>query len=80
MALTPEQRRLRARLAAQERWSRPGARAKQSRTIKDTRLAHYEHQVDPEGVLDPQERQACARAAASAHMTRLRLAKSRDAS
>lgn len=78
--MTPEERKLRAKLAAQARWSRPGARSQQSTVIRDRRLQHYEQQVDPNGELDPEERRACAKSAASEHMTRLRYQKARQAS
>lgn len=78
--MTPEQRKLRAKLAAQARWSKPGARGHQSAVIRDRRLQHYEQQVDPDGTLTPEERRACAKSAASEHMTRLRYQKARRAS
>lgn len=77
--MSPEQRTLRARLAAAERWSKPGARADQAAKARQGRLAHYERLVDPDGVMDPAERRACAKSAADAQLARARLAKTRQA-
>ena len=54
--MTPEQRRLRARVAANARWSRPMARADQATATRAAILARLERQVDPAGSLAPEER------------------------
>jgi hypothetical protein len=47
--LTPDERRLRAQTAANDRWSRPGARQRQSEKISASKLARHEKLVDPAG-------------------------------
>lgn len=71
--MTPEQRSMRARLAAETRWSKPGARKQQSEKIAGSRLAAHERRIDPNGELDPAERHRLAKSALSAEMTRLAL-------
>lgn len=76
MPLSLEQRRLRAQIAANERWSREDPKE----GIKPARAAferRFERQVDPDGVLPSAERKRRARAAMRAHMQRLALASSR---
>ena len=62
--MTPEQRRLRARIAANARWSRPVARADQADAARTAIAMRIEREVDPEGQLPPDQRAALARAAA----------------
>jgi hypothetical protein len=71
--LTQSQRVLRARLAANTRWSAPGARAVQS----DKRLARYIAEVDPDGKLPENERLALAKQRRRADMQRLALISSK---
>lgn len=71
--LTPEQRSLRASIAAQSRWAQPGARKRQSEAISEARIRQHEKLVDPDGTLDPKERRQCAEASLKAEMTRLAL-------
>jgi hypothetical protein len=56
--VTPEQRRLRAQIAANTRWSRPMAREDQAEAARSAFYARLERQVDPEGRLSPDERAA----------------------
>ena len=79
--LSPEQRKLRAQIAAQSRWASPGARKRQSDAIRESRIRHHEQLVDPDSTLDPKERRACAEASLKVEMTRLafRAAKARQA-
>lgn len=77
MSLTPAQRRERARIAANERWARPGAREAQSRVMAAVVRAHLVAQVDPQGVMPPEELEPALAAAAKALGARLRAAKSR---
>ena len=76
MALTPEQRSLRASIAANTRWAKedPKAGTHKARAGFEAR---FEREVDPDGTLDPVERKRRARAAMRAHMQRLALASSR---
>jgi hypothetical protein len=75
--VTPEQRRLRAQVAANARWSRPMARADQSDSSRAAILAQLERQVDPKGMLPPDERGRLVRSAARALSARLNSAKAR---
>jgi len=61
--VTPEQRRLRARIAANIRWSRPLAGADQAAAARAAILARLEQQVDPAGLLTAEERAALVRSA-----------------
>jgi hypothetical protein len=75
--MTPEQRRLRARIAANTRWSRPMAREDAADTARSAFYARLERQVDPQGKLPPRERDRLVHAAARAFPARLNFAKSR---
>ena len=61
--VTPEQRRLRARIAANARWSHPTARADQATAARAAIFTRLERQVDPTGLLTPEERAALVRSA-----------------
>lgn len=54
--LTPEERSLRARMAAHESWARTGDRSARTAPARKAAMDRYERQVDPEGTLDPAER------------------------
>jgi hypothetical protein len=62
--LTPEQRTLRARIAANSRWSQSRARADHA----DRHLQRYAAEVDPDGKLPEPERIALAKQRRRAHM------------
>ena len=64
--LTPQQRRERARIAANERWSRPGAREAQSATLRAAVRARLAAEVDPEGTMGAEELNAAVANAAKA--------------
>jgi hypothetical protein len=64
----------RAVIASNARWSRPGARERQSATQSEARRRLYESRVDPDGILDPAERARLADNALRADMARLALA------
>jgi hypothetical protein len=49
--MTPEQRRLRAQIAANARWSRYMAREDQADAARSAIFARLEREVDPEGRL-----------------------------
>jgi hypothetical protein len=73
MSLTPEQRVLRARIAAHSSWaSTPDRRA---RTAPGAAASHgldrFMREVDPDGALDPVERVRRAESARKAHFARL---------
>lgn len=75
--LTPEQRRLRASIAAHTQWSR--VRDRSARTAAGTRawMETFERQVDPDGTLPVDERARRAANARSAHMRALALRSAR---
>lgn len=68
--LTPGQRTQRARLAATSRWAREdGHRGTQA--AREAFLARFERQVDPDGLLAPDERARRAEAAKRAHFQQM---------
>jgi hypothetical protein len=72
--LSPAERTLRARVAAHVQWSRepdPSARTANGRAAF---LARFEAEVDPDGMLAPEERCRRAEHARRAYFTRLALA------
>lgn len=69
MSSTPTERTLAARAAAYTRWSRTADTTAATAPMRDARLAQFEAQVDPEGVLAPEERQRRAGLARKAFMT-----------
>jgi hypothetical protein len=75
--MTPEQRRLRAEIAANTRWSRPMAREDRAEAARLAFYARLERQVDPQGKLRPDERERRVRAAARAFSARLNSAKAK---
>lgn len=75
--MTPEQRRLRAKIAANARWSRPMARADQSDAARSAIFTRLERQVDPAGALPPDERAVLVRAAARKLSAELNAARAR---
>ena len=74
--LTPEQRSLRARLAAYEQQAKHDTR-ETTRKARESFLARFEEQVDPDRELPEAERQRRALAARKAHFTRLALRSAR---
>lgn len=75
-SLTPEQRSLRARIAALARWSREDPIANALRGQAGL-LARFEREVDPNNELHPAERLRRAEARRREHMARLAYASSR---
>jgi hypothetical protein len=74
--LTPEQRRLRTRLAAYAMHARHDPRVT-TRAARDAFLARFEREVDPHGELPPRERLRRAEAARKAYFTALALSSSK---
>jgi hypothetical protein len=77
--MTPEQRRLRAQIAANARWSRHMARSDQADAARTAIFARLERQVDPDQLLNGEERAVLVKAAArrlSATLNAARLRKS----
>jgi hypothetical protein len=76
LSLSREQRKLRAQIAANTRWSKEDPK----QGIKPARAAYerrFELEVDPHGILPEGERKRRAANAMRAHMQRLALASSR---
>ena len=73
--MTPEQRRLRAQIAANARWSKFMAREDQADAARTAIFARLERQVDPEGRLQPDVRAKLVKAAARELSARLNAAK-----
>jgi hypothetical protein len=78
--VTPEQRRLRAQIAANARWSRYLAREDQSEAARAAMRTRLEREVDPTGALSPAERAPLVRAAARKLSAELHAAKARKRS
>jgi hypothetical protein len=78
--VTPEQRRLRAKIAAHARWMRPMARADQADAARAAINSRLERQVDPAGTLPPDQRAALVRAAARRLSAELNAARARKQS
>ena len=72
MPLTPEQRRLRAQIAAYARWADEDRDAQGAR-VQESSLAKFERD-DPNNELEPKERLRRAICARKAHMLRMALA------
>jgi hypothetical protein len=72
MALTSEQRRLRAQLAAHEGWAHEPDRTARTAPGTAAFLARFEREVDPNGTLAPAERAKRAENARKAYFTALR--------
>jgi hypothetical protein len=68
---------MRAQVAANTRWAKPGAREAHAAKISAAKLRHHEQLVDPDGTLDPAERRKLARNSLRAEMARLALRRSR---
>jgi hypothetical protein len=75
--MTPEQRRLRARIAANARWSRPMARDDQAAAARAAMLDRLERQVDPSMSLTPEKRASLVQSAARRLSAELNAARAR---
>lgn len=69
--MTPEQRSMRARIAAHARWAKTGDRSSATAAARRAFAERWERQVDPDGVLDPDERARRAEHAERAHFQRM---------
>lgn len=77
LSFSPEQRSLRARLAANTKWAHePDPRAATA-SARRAFLARFDREVDPDGKLSPEERRRRAEYAKKAYFARLALASSR---
>ncbi len=71
--LTPEQRSLRARLAAHSKWAHTADPTAATAPARAAFLDRFEREVDPDDVLTPQERARLAKHARKAYFARLAL-------
>jgi hypothetical protein len=74
---TPEERALRARIAAAERWGRTLDRTAATAPARQGMRSKFEQLADPDGVLPPHERARRADQLQHAHMLRMALASAR---
>lgn len=72
--MTPEEARQRGALGAHVRWSRTADRSAATAAARAAALSRFEREVDPDGVLTPEERAVRAKHAKAAHMRRLSMA------
>jgi hypothetical protein len=75
--MTPEQYKLRAQVAANARWSRPGAREQQAHAARAALFARLEREVDPARRLPPEERAALVESALHRMSAQMNAAKAR---
>lgn len=75
--MTPEERRLRAQIAANSRWARPMARADQADAARSALWERLAAEIDPDGKLRPDELAPLLKAAARQLSARLNAAKAR---
>jgi hypothetical protein len=64
-------RQRRARIAAYDSWAKTVDRTKRTAAGRQAALDRFQRQVDPEGVLSPEEREKRAEAARKAHFARM---------
>jgi hypothetical protein len=69
--LTPQERTMRARMAAHVMWSQTPDRAARTAPARRAALDRFEKAVDPDGILDPAERALRAASARKAHFTQM---------
>lgn len=75
--MTPEQRRMRAQIAAHVLWASCTDPSAHTAPARSAFLERFEREVDPDGVLTPEERARRAAHARKAYFRRLSLASSR---
>lgn len=73
MTMPANERALRARLGGLTRWSKTSDRSAATQPGRTAFNARFEREVDPDGVLSPEERAIRADAARRAYYTRLAL-------
>lgn len=76
-SMTPEQRRLRAQIAANARWSKYMAREDQAAAARSAIFARLEREVDPDGLLPPDQRAVLVKSAARRMSARMNASKAR---
>ncbi|WP_229401948.1 hypothetical protein [Micromonospora okii] len=71
MSQNPSSRRLHAQVAAHTRWSRESDRKAATGKARAAFIDRFEREVDPDGVLPPEERALRAESAKKAYFVRL---------
>ena len=74
MSSTPAERSMQRRLAVHSCWAKTENRTGRTEPARKAAFARFEDQVDPDGVLAPEERAKRANNALQAHMLRMALA------
>src|SRR4051812_46318107 len=74
MAMTPEERRARAKVAAHTSWANTRDRSARTARARAGLEAKFEREADPEGVLSPRQRAERADSLRKAHYARMALA------
>lgn len=69
--LTPEQRALRSRIAGNASWANTSDRSARTAPARDAFMDRFRREVDPDGVLDPTDRERRAESAKKAHYARM---------
>jgi hypothetical protein len=72
MSMSPEERSLRARMAAHNRWAKEENRPAATQPARDAYLQKFLDEVDPDGELPEAERRKRADNARAAHLARMR--------
>ncbi len=70
-SLSPSERMHRAQMAAHTRWAQCDDRTAATEPARRAAQARWDREVDPDGVLSPQERARRAESAKKAHMARM---------
>lgn len=73
-SLTPAERSMRAKLGAHAQWARTEDRTARTASARAGFHRRFENAVDPDGLLDPEERHRRAQHARKAYMLRLAMA------
>jgi hypothetical protein len=76
--LTPEQRTLRAQIAANTRWGKETDRLAATAPGRRAAFAHFEKLADPDGVLPEAQRHEMGKSLQRAHLQRISLKASRS--
>ncbi|OKJ06798.1 hypothetical protein [Kitasatospora sp. CB01950] len=71
--MTPGERKLRARLGAHASWAKTADPSSRTAKARAAAMARFEGEVDPDGVLTPEERLRRAEHARKAYFSRLAL-------
>lgn len=71
--MTPAQRSMRAKVAANTRWAKVTDRPAATKPARQAWHERWEQKADPEGLLSPTERAAAGQRLMQAHMQRMAL-------